>query len=431
MAASCTFFVLDADFVRTFSGNGLPFFQQIREEFPEALGEITIDYAEAVQGTHLDRILSISHRWMAANNPDPDGEQLKAIQAFLNSPAGNKIELVWIDSACMPQDQPRGSRNNEDTAAFKTMLSEVNLLYLGTTVLILLDLSYVSRFWTQFESWLAMQYAMPDGLKPAIGTQNERHHIVCIQNAAAQAELYTRALVDNWATKTPEEAFDFLSKPDVTVTNQSDKDGQLPKIKALDGTVQGAFQLIWNKHEVELAARCGSLSRAEAALDTWEKENDAVAGESNKFKLKVLQAQDAADRARVAREKHSHAIASSVVPMIMERTLTEKVDGKPPPPGAPPGGTWTTEVAMVDKDCDEQCDCCCPVYWLLCCCLFCEDHMKKARAPLLFVFRARCSVCLTSSLAIHPIAGGVAGVHRSREGTGTATGIRRRWQQDR
>ena len=76
------------------------------------------------------------------------------------------------------------------------MLSEVNLLYLGTTVLILLDLSYVSRFWTQFESWLAMQYAMPDGLKPAIGTQNERHHIVCIQNAAAQAELYTRALVD-------------------------------------------------------------------------------------------------------------------------------------------------------------------------------------------------------------------------------------------
>ena len=97
------------------------------------------------------------------------------------------------------------------------------MLYLGTTVLILLDLSYVSRFWTQFEAWLSMQFATPDGLKAAIGTPNVRHHIVCIQNAAAQSELYEKALVDNWANKTPLEAHEFLSKPDVTVTNMSDK----------------------------------------------------------------------------------------------------------------------------------------------------------------------------------------------------------------
>ena len=96
----------------------------------------------------------------------------------------------------MPQDHPQGPRSAEDAAAFKRMLKEVNRLYLGTTVLILLDMSYVSRFWTQFESWLSMQFATPSGLKSAVGTKNVRHHIVCIQNAAAQAESFTKLLVD-------------------------------------------------------------------------------------------------------------------------------------------------------------------------------------------------------------------------------------------
>ena len=116
------------------------------------------------------------------------------------------------------------------------------MLYLGTTVLILFDLSYLSRFWTQFEAWLSMQFATPNGLKSAVGTKNARYHIVCIQGAAEQAEAHTKMLVDTWATKTPQQAFDFLSKPDVTVTNESDKHNQLPKIKALNKTVQDAFK---------------------------------------------------------------------------------------------------------------------------------------------------------------------------------------------
>ena len=36
-----------------------------------------------------------------------------------------------------------------------------------------------------------------------------------------------------WASKTPEEAHGILAQPDVTVTNQGDKDMQLPKIKNL------------------------------------------------------------------------------------------------------------------------------------------------------------------------------------------------------
>ena len=45
----------------------------------------------------------------------------------------------------------------EEKAEFKSMLGEVNLLYLGCKVLILCDTGYVGRFWTSYECWLAMQ----------------------------------------------------------------------------------------------------------------------------------------------------------------------------------------------------------------------------------------------------------------------------------
>ncbi|EOD33510.1 hypothetical protein EMIHUDRAFT_229658 [Emiliania huxleyi CCMP1516] len=264
--------MLDAAFVRQYPGKSLPFFQEIRDKYTtdEPLVEVSLDYADVVKGTHIETTLAVSHRWMQPDDPDPDGEQLKALKGFLNSPDGKKIERVWIDSACMPQDHPKGSRSAEDSAAFKRMLKEVNRLYLGTTVLILLDLSYVSRFWTQFESWMSMQFATPDGLKPAVGTKNERHHIVCIQNAAEQSELHEKMLIQSWATKTPEQAHAFLSKPDVTVTNQSDKKGQLPKIKELDAVVQGAFSEVARQIEDELAASQAAAARAEAELAAVE-----------------------------------------------------------------------------------------------------------------------------------------------------------------
>ena len=46
------------------------------------------------------------------------------------------------------------------------MLKNVNLLYLGCTVLLIVDLSYLSRFWTQFEAWLSMRHASWEGLQP-------------------------------------------------------------------------------------------------------------------------------------------------------------------------------------------------------------------------------------------------------------------------
>ncbi len=119
--------MIKADFLRTFSGTNLPFFQELRAGHPSAFVEVTISYEEVVRRTHVEKILSISHRWMEETQPDRDGVQLKAIKAFLVSSAGERIELVWIDGGSMPQHQPKIGliRSDEDTADFKTMLSQV------------------------------------------------------------------------------------------------------------------------------------------------------------------------------------------------------------------------------------------------------------------------------------------------------------------
>ena len=148
------------------------------------------------------------------------------------------------------------------------MLQNVDMLYLGASVLCMIDLSYVSRcetdlqlqsshasgappsstasphpplpplrvcrFWTQFEAWLSMQTASRDGLKPATEEQR-RVTILTILNGNS---ILGESLRSVWESKTPREAYDILSQADVTVTNQSDKAKQLPKLLALNEQVQ-------------------------------------------------------------------------------------------------------------------------------------------------------------------------------------------------
>ena len=51
---SCTFFMLDAAFVRKFPGKSLPFFQEIRDKYTteEPLIEVALDYADVVGEGH-------------------------------------------------------------------------------------------------------------------------------------------------------------------------------------------------------------------------------------------------------------------------------------------------------------------------------------------------------------------------------------------
>ena len=47
---------------------------------------------------------------------------------------------------------PQGKRTEAEKVAFGRMLNNINLLFLGASIFILLDMSYSSRFWTQVTS---------------------------------------------------------------------------------------------------------------------------------------------------------------------------------------------------------------------------------------------------------------------------------------
>ena len=63
----------------------------------------------------------------------------------------------------MPQkkDKDNDDRSQVELVEFSSMLSCIADLYLTTKVLILLDNSYVGRFWTMMEAWCAMQVRLP------------------------------------------------------------------------------------------------------------------------------------------------------------------------------------------------------------------------------------------------------------------------------
>ena len=179
---------------------------------------------------YVGHILAVSHRWDEKTAPDHDGGQLTALCDYLKSDKGKGIKYVFYDYSCMPQ----GERDEEEERFFLKHLSQMNLLYLGCTVLVMLERSYMGRFWTMFEAWLSMQKPSKDGLVSA-PEQERRVRIVMLHEAS---EKLKDALIDEWGTSdcTAIKAYDKLSKPDVTVTNTRDKWAQLPKIMELDAS---------------------------------------------------------------------------------------------------------------------------------------------------------------------------------------------------
>jgi hypothetical protein len=83
---------------------------------------------------------------------------------------------------------------------------------------------------TQFEAFLSLRKVTAKGLDQADKAER-RCAIKCIHNAPVAFE---DALTAEWGSKTTDEAYAVLKQPDVKVTNQSDKDIQLPKLKELD-----------------------------------------------------------------------------------------------------------------------------------------------------------------------------------------------------
>lgn len=227
-----TFFFVDADYIRNTTLTTLPTWQVLTKQ-PNVLIKRTLSIGKAYRRQYVSEISSVSHRWETPEEPDTNGVQLRTIKEHLLS-KGSQAKLVWFDYWCMPQ----GSRTPAEKVLFKWMLSNVNLLYLGTSVLLLVDISYLSRFWTQFEAWLSMQTTSSEGLLAA-PESSRRCTMKCIHNASEGSEDVK--LVDMWAKATPQQAQQILSMPDVVVTNQGDKDMQLAKTSMLGDDVRKAF----------------------------------------------------------------------------------------------------------------------------------------------------------------------------------------------
>jgi hypothetical protein len=185
----------------------------------------------------IKNILFVSHRWEESGRPDVDGVQLQAIQECLQDYP--EIKWVWFDYSSMPQKIGGiDSRKPKEKAEFQLMLTCITDLYLSARVLILLDGSYASRFWTLTEAWCSMQTVTSDGLRPA--TEAERRYTIkCIHTAA---ETTSTGLLNLVSTKTVEGMHGILKKPDVNVTNMKDKETMLPVILKTNEHVIETFQ---------------------------------------------------------------------------------------------------------------------------------------------------------------------------------------------
>jgi hypothetical protein len=181
-----------------------------------------IELFNGLQGTYVGEFLFVSHRWEKQESPDPKCAQLHAVQAHLRQ--NPQIKYVWFDFWCMPQHwcvpyRAENGRTADEQSDFERMLPNIPLLCLGCSVLIVLDLAYNCRFWTQFEAWLSMQRASATGLAPDEALK--RVTVACVHNGSAATEQQLYAL---WANKRVMEAQATLAADDVYVTNQKDKD---------------------------------------------------------------------------------------------------------------------------------------------------------------------------------------------------------------
>ena len=242
LSEACAFWFVKAKCLRESKEDRLLTLQEIRRDHPDWLEQLTVTFRDCCTGQLRKKVLSVSHRWEHKKDPDPEGIQYAELRKFLMERP--EIELVWIDYSCMPQ----GERTDKEKSEFKTMLPNINLIYLSAHVLIIMDSTYFARFWTLFEAWLSMQSITSEGLRPS-SEEGRRSTIVCIHSGSKHD---IAKLKDTLMSKTPQEAYDLLKEEDIQVTNASDKKGQLPKLLKLDKFAVDQFAAGARRTELEL-----------------------------------------------------------------------------------------------------------------------------------------------------------------------------------
>ena len=202
-------------------------------QIPGALISVRASEGELLRGDAMARFRVVSHRWEDPDHPDPDGTKVKELQTFLKD--NQDVEGIWADYPCLPQGR---ARTDEEKRYFDQALRNMNLLYMGSRTIAFVDVDYRRRFWTQFEFFCATHKADVRGIVPR--TKKElQHHIKVIALGVAKESngADEKALFETWANKTVDQAIEILGHKDVSITNQSEKDPMLRRLKEFEQRV--------------------------------------------------------------------------------------------------------------------------------------------------------------------------------------------------
>jgi hypothetical protein len=162
--------------------------------------------------------------------------QLKEIKMHLKK--NQHLKHVWYDYMCLPQGLDRTPLQK---AEFALQLSNVNVLYMGASVLLLVDWSSMSRFWTAFETWLSFQKGSETGLVSVGDDKEFRGTIVCVNGASSDS--LPRAIKEEWMGCSVEDSMKKLGNRSVmSVTNGGDIDIQLEKVAGLSELTRSVFK---------------------------------------------------------------------------------------------------------------------------------------------------------------------------------------------
>ena len=111
------------------------------------------------------------------------------------------------------------------------MREHIPLLYLGCSVLSIVDELALTRFWMLLELWLAHQEAASSGLVCA-EPEFCRCEIVCLRGTPRTIEASLS--LDSWAMLTPKQLHAKLGEPRYVASRAGDKGLMLPSVVRLD-----------------------------------------------------------------------------------------------------------------------------------------------------------------------------------------------------
>ena len=299
--------------------------QQMRTT-PTWLVKKAIDFDGVCSGSYVDAHLAVSHRWELPGDPDPEGTQLASLKAFLN--ANPQIQFVFYDFPCLPQGK---DKTPAEKAEFQTILSNVNMIYLGSTVLIMADTDYMRRFWTNFEAWLSFVTPSPAGL---VGTSGKvRCSFDYVERGLAETiRVKMQGALEEGLReklcKPVEEVHAFLESDTIQVTNKSDKAIQLPKIFSFNEAVIGFMR---RKAAAKVAAEVATSrpSSARRGLPPPPPQASSAAAAAAGTTPATSTAPQETLMSQVARIKEALALDASLPPPVAIKQANEMMDIKP------------------------------------------------------------------------------------------------------